>query len=86
MTDNTTFSTIVSSVFIFSVAFKFIAMIVGVLGNVIIYSYNIHNLVVQRKDSDIILLDCKLGISRSSRVFNILSTVGHRVYSDYIKH
>ena len=57
-----------------SVVFKFIAMVIGVLGNVTVIMYSIF--LKKRKDSDIIF-GWKLGVGRSSRLLDILSNMDH---------
>ena len=61
-----------SEVLLFSVAFKFIAMIIGILGNMTVIIYAI--LTNKEKTRDI-LFGRKLGTGRSSRVFNIYSNM-----------
>ena len=63
-----------NSLLLASVVFKFIAMIIGVFGNVTVIMYTIF--LKKRKDSDI-LFGWKLGVGRSSRLFDILSNMDH---------
>jgi hypothetical protein len=64
-------STVPNEILLPSLVFKFIAMIIGVLGNITVITFP-----EQREDSDI-LLGRKLGTGRSSRVLNILSNMDY---------
>ena len=65
--------TIPNNVLLCSVVFKFIAMIIGVFGNVTVIIHTIFS----NKEKTATSLDWKLGVGRSSRVFNILSNMDH---------
>ena len=71
---NTIQNKIPNNVLLCSVVFKFIAMIIGVLGNGTVI---IHTIFLNKEKNSDILPGRELGAGRSSRVFNILSNMDH---------
>ena len=76
MANNTTvFNAIPNNVLLCSVVFKFIAMLIGVLGNVTVITHKIFS--NKEKTAKSYLAGNLIGVGIFSRVFNILSNMGH---------
>ena len=84
MANNTTaFDKIPNNVLLASVVFKFIAMIIGVFGNVTVMIYTVFS---NKEKTTTSYLVANLALADLLVVFNFVSDMDYRVYSNYAEH